>query len=142
MSNTIKATDTCLCGSVSVTANELQVDVGMCHCNICRKWGGGPHMSAICGANVTIQGEESISTYQSSDWAERGFCKKCGTHLYCKTTDTNEYYMTAGFFSKHEKNFSLEGQIFVDEQPKYYEIANKTDKMTGAEFFAMFAPEK
>ena len=29
-------------------------------------------------------------------------------------------------------------QVFVDERPSYYEFANKTDDMTGAEVFAKY----
>ncbi len=31
-------------------------------------------------------------------------------------------------------------QIFIDEKPAYYDFANKTHNMTGAEVFAAFAP--
>ena len=31
-------------------------------------------------------------------------------------------------------------QIFIDEKPSYYEFANRTHNMTGAEVFAAFAP--
>ena len=31
-------------------------------------------------------------------------------------------------------------QVFIDEKPSYYDFANKTDVMTGAEVFAALAP--
>ena len=33
-------------------------------------------------------------------------------------------------------------QIFIDEKPAYYDFANKTKNMTGAEVFAAFAPRR
>ncbi len=31
-------------------------------------------------------------------------------------------------------------QVFIDQKPAYYEFANQTKNMTGAELFAMYAP--
>lgn len=36
--------------------------------------------------------------------------------------------------------FEFKEQIFVDSKPDFYDFANATDKMTGAEVFAKFAP--
>ena len=35
---------------------------------------------------------------------------------------------------------SLANQVFIDEKPAYYDFANKTGTMTGAEVLALFAP--
>ena len=37
-------------------------------------------MVVDCGADVTFKGEENISVFNSSLWAERGYCNKCGSH--------------------------------------------------------------
>ena len=37
-------------------------------------------------------------------------------------------------------DFAWVRQIFIDEKPAYYDFANKTHNMTGAEVFAQFAP--
>ena len=36
--------------------------------------------------------------------------------------------------------YAFKSQIFIDEKPGYYEFANQTHNMTGAEVFAAFAP--
>ena len=36
--------------------------------------------------------------------------------------------------------YAFKSQIFIDEKPAYYDFANKTHNMTGAEVFAAFAP--
>ena len=70
----------CLCGAVAFSASIAKPHVGACHCNMCRKWGSGPFMEVDCGTDVSYKGGENISTFSSSDWAERGFCSKCGTN--------------------------------------------------------------
>ncbi|NIT13149.1 MAG: GFA family protein, partial [Candidatus Dadabacteria bacterium] len=49
---------------------------------MCRKWCGGPLMAVNCGTDVTFEGEDNITVYDSSSWAERGFCSGCGSHLF------------------------------------------------------------
>ena len=48
-----------------------------------------------------------------------------------------EYFVTAGLFQ--EQSFELASQIFIDEKPSYYELANETPKLTGREVFEQFA---
>ena len=138
MSNEIKASGSCLCGSVSIVASSVSGSVGACHCNSCRKWTGGPLLAVDCGNNVVFEGEDNISVFNSSEWAERGFCKLCGSHLFYRLKETSQYIMPAGLFDQ-EKDFVLDHQIFIEEQPSYYCFANETTNMTGAEVFAQFA---
>src|SRR5690625_3920515 len=72
----------CLCGSVRVTAQPKTNQFGACHCGICSQWGGGPLLAVECEDRVSFEGDSHIGIYASSEWAERGFCKQCGTHLF------------------------------------------------------------
>ncbi|ACK71316.1 glutathione-dependent formaldehyde-activating GFA [Gloeothece citriformis PCC 7424] len=139
MSTSNIASCSCLCGAVSLGATNLNHQIAACHCNMCRKWGGGALLAVECASEVTFSGEENIEIYQSSEWAERGFCKKCGTHLFYRLKQNHQYYIPAGLFDSSEA-FVLEHQIFIDEKPEYYSFANKTKNMTGAELFAQFSP--
>ena len=129
---------TCLCGAVSVTAAD-HLSMTACHCAMCQRWGGGPLLSLHCGSEVSIAGLANVTVFQSSDWAERGFCAKCGTHLYYRLRAANEYIVPAGLFQDGTQ-FRFEEQIFVDKKPSYYEFANATARLTEAEVFAKYAP--
>jgi hypothetical protein len=139
MSNLSVAKGSCLCKSVSISTTNRSNLMAACHCNMCRKWGGGAFLAIECGSNVSFEGEENIGVYQSSEWAERGFCQKCGTHLFYKFKQNNQYYMPVGLFDNSE-GLIFEHQVFIDEKPEYYSFANETKNMTGAELFAQFAP--
>jgi hypothetical protein len=104
---------------------------------MCRKWGGGPLMAFDCGTDVAIEGEENVSVYNSSDWAERGFCKQCGTHLFYRIKESQQYVLPVGLFDE-DKRLTFEDQIFIDEKPSFYDFANKTNNMTGEEVFAKY----
>lgn len=132
----------CLCGAVRVTVPAMSGSVGACHCSMCRKWGGGPFLAIECGTDVHFAGEEDIVLYQSSGWAERGFCGRCGTHLFYRLKQDGQYALPAGLLDDLE-GLVLDHQIFVDEKPPLYEFANRTKNLTGAEVFELFgvAPE-
>jgi len=131
----------CLCGEVKFTAKHMEKNVGTCHCGMCRRWGGGPLMAVSCGTEVSFEGEENISVYNSSNWAERGFCKKCGSHLFYRLKGINEHQMPVGLFDNQEGfNFNL--QVFVDKKPSFYSFADETTEMTEAEVIEKFAPEQ
>ena len=70
----------CLCGAVSITLKSAHAEVDVCHCEMCQRWGGSMY-AGIESDDFELKGEESVATYQSSDWAERAFCKKCGSNL-------------------------------------------------------------
>jgi len=89
-----------------------------------------------CGSNVQFNGD-ALFTYRSSDWAERGFCSKCGTHLFYHLLPNDEYILPAGIFQ--DVQFELTSEVFIDEKPSYYELKNETHKMTGQEVFDQFA---
>ncbi len=44
--------------------------------------GRRPLLAIDCGTQVTISNEDFVSRCSASEWAERGFCKTCGTHLF------------------------------------------------------------
>lgn len=127
----------CLCGSIEVEATE-QSNVELCHCTMCRRWAGGPMFAVHCGSEVSFTGD-SPASFKSSDWAERGFCSKCGTHLFYHLLPNNEYILPAGLFQ--DQAFSLSREIFIDEKPTYYAFSNQTTKLTAQQVFEQYAPE-
>jgi len=134
----VKGEGSCLCGKVRISAANIGDKVGACHCGMCRKWGGGPLMAIDCGTDVSFEGEENITVYNSSEWAERGFCKECGSHLFYRLKGNQKYIMSVGLFENTD-DFVFNHQVFIDKKPAYYEFKNNTENMTEAEVFAKYA---
>ena len=128
----------CLCGAVKFTAETVQTSHHVCHCGMCRRWTGGPLFAAIA-KGVTFEGEDNIGTYASSDWADRGFCKICGTNLFYRIKQTGMYVMSVGAFDDPAP-FKLAHEIYIDHKPDGYDFAGNLPKLTEAEFIAKFAP--
>ena len=140
MTDTISGKSSCLCGDVTISASKISRKFEVCHCSMCRKWGGSPALAVDCGNEVEIIGEQNIKVFQSSEWAERAFCLICGTHLFYRIKESGQYIIPVGFFSEI-KDFEFEKQIFIDEKPAYYCFANNTQNMTGAEVFEQYAQD-
>ncbi len=139
MAETIEGRGRCLCGSIKISAKTMQTQVGTCHCRMCRRWGGGPLMSVDCGTEVSFSGEDKIAVYASSEWAERGFCSTCGSHLFYRLKANGQYIMPVGLFD-NEDAFHFDHQIFIDKKPAFYSFSNVTNNMTEAEVFAKYTP--
>ena len=115
----MNGTGQCLCGAVTFEAQDVESHVHACHCSMCRRWNGGPALAVAVGS-VTFAGEANIRRYRSSEWAERGFCKKCGSNLFYFLIP-NRYIIEAGLFN--EQDFKLESEIFCAGKPTWYEFA-------------------
>lgn len=127
----------CLCGQVTLNLTLDNLAAGACHCSICRKWGGGPLLAVECGTEVHFSGDEHIQVYPSSDWAERGFCRHCGTHLFYRLIQGGFYALPLGLIDG-PLDWHLDHQVFIDEKPSFYSFAETTHNLTGAEVFARF----
>lgn len=138
MNEMISPKGQCLCGAVKLELSEVKPEVGVCHCHMCRRWGGGSFMAINAGDRITINGEANVGIYKSSDWAERGFCKQCGTNLFYRLLKNNSYHVLAGLFDMDDP-LTLDHEIFIDEKPNFYNFSEDTEKLTGKQVLEMFA---
>ncbi len=127
----------CLCGLVKVRAAPVRRHVEACHCTKCRRWGGSAYVGVRCGRDVEFEGGENVVRYRSSDWAERGFCRRCGSNLFFHYLPKGTYGLLAGLFPD-EALEPLGEEIFIDEKPDYYEFAGERERLTGPEVLAKF----
>ena len=101
---------------------------------MCRRWTGGPAFAANV-EKIDFQGEEHFARFNSSAWAERGFCTRCGSNLFYRLKEANQYIVWMGTFDD-QSLFKLAGEIYVDEKPAGYQFAGDHPRMTGEEFMA------
>jgi hypothetical protein len=127
----------CLCGAVTVRVGPRRRNVEACHCSMCRRWGGSAYVGVQCGSDVLFVGEENVVRYRSSEWAERGFCGRCGSNLFFHYLPKDTYGLLAGLFPD-DALLPLCEEIFIDEKPDYYAFAGDAEKMTSAEVMAKF----
>ncbi|MGQ7828723.1 GFA family protein [Altererythrobacter sp. Z27] len=124
----------CLCKAVKITLNQPKKHVEICQCAMCRRWGGAFY-SALSGESFSIAGEDSVSVYRSSEWAERAFCKQCGSNLWYKFLPTGNRSFLAGLFADADQ-YPIEREIFADEAAAWCKLAGDHPRLSGAETIA------
>ena len=78
----------CLCGSVKYRVDGPLREVVACHCQQCRKQSGHFYAATDCtDDDLTIEDGGALTWYAASDFAKRGFCKKCGSALFWRRND-------------------------------------------------------
>lgn len=132
----MSGTGGCLCGAVRFTVESFETEHHVCHCGMCRRWTGGPVFATVA-SGVTFEGDDHLGRYDSSEWAERGFCKRCGSSLFYRLKSKDVYAMSVGAFDDSSP-FKVVGEIYVDAQPPGYAFAGRLERLTEAETIARF----
>ncbi|NNC48611.1 MAG: GFA family protein [Sphingomonas sp.] len=130
----------CLCGVVTITARFAGKRIEACHCTQCRTWGGGAYLATPMTDDFTIEGEEYVARFPSSAWAERGFCKRCGSNLFYHYLPAQQRSFLAGLFPGLDDG-ELHEEIFVDQKPDYYCFAGERERLTRAQVIEKFGIE-
>ena len=127
----------CLCGQIKVQLIKIKPEVGVCHCKMCRQWSGAPYMSIEAGQNFEISETDSLVVYDSSEWAQRGFCTQCGTHIFYRLKASNDHYFPVGLF-EDSTQLMLDHELFIDRKPSFYNFSEDTKKLSSEDVMAMF----
>ena len=126
------ARGSCLCGAVTYVSDGPARSVVACHCNQCRK-ATGHFMAAtqVPSASLKVSGVENMSWFKSSESAERGFCKVCGSQMFWREFDSGNTSITAGTIDG-PSGLKLDRQLFAESKGDYYDlpIAEDVDQST------------
>ena len=137
-------TGKCLCGAVRFELAGEPGRVGLCHCKMCRRWGGGMAL-AVANAEVNILSGESLRWWQSSEWGERGFCGFCGTSLFWRAQGGGHFAVQVGALDSDDLFRTIGEHIYIDDKPAFYDTTDNAPRVTGAGFvarvFAMMAQQ-
>lgn len=132
----------CLCGAVRFTAVPEKLEMDVCHCGMCRKWSGGVVMSVPCN-DLRIENERALGRYVSSEWAERLFCRECGTSLFWRLQGDDSGHVAVSYQSfDTPPPVAFAEEIFIDEKPALYAFAGQRPRLTGAEVVARFEAQQ
>jgi hypothetical protein len=113
----------CQCGAVRYRLKAEPTGANICHCRMCQKAGGAPFM-AFGGVRMSefVVTRGVISTFASSDIAERGFCAECGTPLTYRGLGTDRISVTLGSLDDPDA-VEPETQLGVESRLRWLEPA-------------------
>lgn len=123
-----------MCGAVSITVTGHDPRVGACHCRMCQRWSGGVFLCFEAEPEaVSFTGE--VTRYASSEFAERAFCSRCGSHLWMRDTDSQDapYDLMPGLFDA-AADWPLRSEIYADRAMACVSFAGDHPRQTEAEY--------
>jgi hypothetical protein len=145
MAETNPGTGGCLCGAARYRLTEPPEEFGACHCQMCRRFSGGIELGLqVLPGGVVWERDDTVTTYRSSDWAERGFCSVCGSSLFWRLTMPGPMRgmlaLGAGTLDSLD-GLAFSAEVYVDAKPDCYAFAGERTRMTEADVMAMVAQE-
>ena len=138
----MEKTGGCLCGAVRFVARNVPSSYGVCHCPMCRRWTGSALVEvSVATDDITWEGAEHIVVRAFSEWAERAWCRECGTGLWFRTTKPGEWFgatdLPLGVFDA-PNGFTLSHEIYVDHAPEGFALRDSGQKrLTRADVVAL-----
>ncbi|SDY18951.1 GFA family protein [Citreimonas salinaria] len=124
----------CLCGAVTLTVGRHEPTVGACHCTMCRRWAGSA-LFVFKGEDVQVEGP--VKVYRSSSFAERAFCGTCGSLLWFKDRNDDDYDVQVGLFEA-AREFPLTSEIYIDQRLACLPLEGGHRQETQAEYEAKY----
>jgi len=106
---------------------------------MCQRWSSGPFF-AVSASGVSFAGEDNLVRFRSSEWAERGFCKVCGSNLFYRMHDKDDYELCVGAINE-KQDIVLSGEIFIDQKTDGFNFAGDHPRLTAKETIAKFTGE-
>jgi len=77
----------CQCGRIRYRAEGPRDRASVCYCRMCQKASGGPFMAFVRFPADHAHWSQPPDIFASSNRAERGFCRDCGTPLSYRQID-------------------------------------------------------
>ncbi len=100
----IKVGGGCLCGSVRYEAEAHLQGAYYCHCRTCQRASGAPAEASVPVEPGSLKFTKKKPRYfQSSPFAERGFCPDCGSRLTYRMLSGESTTVAAGSLDHPEK---------------------------------------
>lgn len=124
----MRKTGGCLCGAVTYVVTGALRPVVACHCVQCRKT-SGHYVSATSAARRDVAIDGSVTWYQSSEQARRGFCGTCGSNLFWDGAGDN-LSIFAGTLDG-ETGLATVGHIYCADKGDYYALTDDLPKADG-----------
>jgi hypothetical protein len=119
----------CACGAVRFQTTAALRAVMACHCGQCRKsltnYGA---FTAVDRSGLVVEGDDSITWYDSSAGVRRGFCRHCGSNLFWDYAAKPQVSIAAGAFDQ-PSGLRQTSHIFVADKADFYDIADGLEQL-------------
>jgi AcrR family transcriptional regulator len=117
----------CLCGSVRYDIDGPFEVMSHCPCSMCRRNHGAAFatfVSVPLSGFRWVAGQDEISTFQSSNYGKRAFCRQCGTVTPVVEPDTGVVFCPAGNLDGEFGIPRTQSHGFLGSKPPWHAITD------------------
>lgn len=127
----LEKTGGCLCGAVRYRVTGPLRPVVYCHCSQCRRTSG--HFvaaTAVPKDELIVEIDEYLDWFDSSEFASRGFCTRCGSSVFWRPNAKPYICIMAGTLDGSTGLEAVE-HIYVSDKGDYYQLTDDLPKRPG-----------
>lgn len=126
----------CLCGVIKYAVDEIEPQMGHCHCKMCRKFHGAA-FSTFGEAKVEnfhwLEGLEYLETYTAPNATKRQFCKVCGSSLiFIPSNDDGKVVEFSLGTLDTDINLVPDAHIYIKNCASWYTISDDLPQFSGS----------
>jgi len=128
------AKGSCLCGTVQYELDGPFEVMSHCQCSMCRRRHGAEFATFVTVPLASfrwVAGEGALSTYQSSAYGKRTFCRQCGSVMPTVEPDTGIVFCPVGNLDG-ERGIQTQGHRFVGSKASADRIVSASGLDVGA----------
>jgi len=125
----------CLCGIIKYEVDQIEPQMGHCHCSMCRKFHGAAFATFGEARSENfhwITGENHLKSYKAENGTIRQFCENCGSSLIFKPSqdDGKLVEFTLGTLD-NEIDLKPDAHIFVGSKACWVDIKDDLPQHEG-----------
>lgn len=127
----IRAKGGCLCGGIRFEIYQSLRSVDVCHCKQCRQTAGYLNGFTVClPENLVFIKDETLTWYESSEEAKRGFCNKCGSSIFWTYKSGGNMGISPASLDE-PTGLKTAMHVFTEFAGDYYEITDNLPRRSG-----------
>jgi hypothetical protein len=124
----------CLCGAVAFELELPTLFCGHCHCSMCRRAHGAGYVTWTAVPYERFRllaGADRLVRYRSSEHGTRTFCGRCGSTLFCESTNHPGWIDIVIANLDGPIDRAPEAHFFFDDRAGWVEVADGLPRFGG-----------
>ena len=124
----------CFCGAVRFALRPPTLFCAHCHCSMCRRTHGAGYVTwiGVPYAQFAIAaGADRLVRYRSSDHGTRSFCGRCGSTLFCESTNHPDWIDVVLANVDGPIDRAPQGHFFFDDRAPWTEVGDALPRFGG-----------
>lgn len=124
----------CLCGEIEFSVELPSLFCGHCHCTMCQRNHGAGFVTwfAVPKTQFSLdRGASTLMRFESSEHGVRSFCGRCGSSLFCESTEHPEKIDIVLANMKQPIDRLPQVHVFFDDRADWTRVDDELPRLGG-----------